>query len=499
MQDDAAFGTEVDGPSFDNAITAQVEGANAIRMFVYWNRIAPSPNSCTPPPDDVQQDTQSGPTQYNWAALDKEFANARATPRPGGLAQMGVFIVFGAAFPCWASADPARDTQCPIVGGVHMGCTLAMDMGAYKRMIGAVARRYGFAVSRWSPWNEPNLGKNGQNKLLPRTGYSDTPTQSGLIYRALWFSFKTEMDRLRGLGQPVGNAPIWFGETNGSVTTTPGNSVLEFLQAAACKYVPPASPPVSADPLYHSCAASNPAIAAEALSYHPYGSGTGFATGTPQDHLIKLDAYTAILQDFQGRGLITTPSYIAETEFGFNSSLLPGSAADQYTRQAAYINCADENAYKNTRNITVAQFQLQDEYNPNPTPENPLRHLGLRTAVQSGVGNGKPSYRSYQFPFTVFRRTSAPVGLEVWGQVRPNNAPGNQIVVFAVGGTYTKTLSVNSRGYFDAVLTDAPGGFAWRARTTDSAMMSRTASGTPTDPASCGPGWAGGDPGSGTR
>jgi hypothetical protein len=105
-------------------------------------------------------------------------------------------------------------------------------------------------------------------------------------------------------------------------------------------------------------------------------------------------------------------------------------------------------------------------------------YTGLRREANPGqVGTDKPALGAWRMPFTVER---LPDGrLEVWGAYRPRPAPASVTIVALAGGgvvTYLRTVPTAAQGYFRALLTDAPTGYSWQARS--GAFTSRVATGT---------------------
>jgi hypothetical protein len=469
MDDDFAFGGfPAGGPVPNDAVNdALALGVNRMRIFIYWNRVAPNPNSCTPPPAE----DQLNPDRYAFVAkgVQREFDLARG-PDPAH-PWFKIDVVLGGSFPCWASNSP---DLCP--PPTQQACNLRPNITRYRRFVNVVGQKYGFAVSRWSPWNEPNTSL--------RTGGADTPADRGLLYRNMWFSAKSELAQFS-------SAPFWFGETTSDINDAPGDPpngnhrpsrVIPFLDAAFCT-----ANQQSSDATYPSCTTSPQIVNAEAISFHPYGHGSGADDvnpaddpvpflGDPEEHrrqLVRYQSYRASVADLNPPR-ISQPSYIAETEFGFNTA--GGFMSERV--QAAYMNCAEESAWKTGSNLTTAQFELQDSGGVN---------TGLRRAASGMLGVPKESYAAYRLPFTVYR---LPDGrLEVWGVYRPANVPKPATVAiealrsdFSVA--FSTSVQTDSSGSFHAFLSGAPAGFSWWARV--GVVASRVANGT-----DCGANWQG--------
>jgi hypothetical protein len=125
--------------------------------------------------------------------------------------------------------------------------------------------------------------------------------------------------------------------------------------------------------------------------------------------------------------------------------------------------------------VGINQYLLQDGPARNAAD---TFYTGLRREANPGqVGTDKPALGAWRMPFTVER---LPDGrLEVWGAYRPRPAPASVTIVALAGGgvvTYLRTVPTAAQGYFRALLTDAPTGYSWQARS--GAFTSRVATGT---------------------
>jgi len=97
-----------------------------------------------------------------------------------------------------------------------------------------------------------------------------------------------------------------------------------------------------------------------------------------------------------------------------------------WARQAAYLNRAEQIAYRNPRVQSVAQFLLVDDGpNKNVSPRDP-RYWGstFQSGLVSGDGTRKPSFISYQRTLDVTRERGG--RLRIFGQLRPA-APGAKL------------------------------------------------------------------------
>jgi hypothetical protein len=137
-------------------------GAGGIRIFAHWNRATNSPafqtanDTCEPPPPAVLD----SPDSYNLGEVERQVQHAV----DNGLS---VTIAFDGPIPCWAQTDDIRTPganptgahECaPEASAPDAKCVYSPDVSRYKSFVGAVVTKVGVSVSRWSPWNEPNLG-----------------------------------------------------------------------------------------------------------------------------------------------------------------------------------------------------------------------------------------------------------------------------------------------------------------------------------------------------
>jgi hypothetical protein len=460
LQSDAAFGTNAAGDPAKNMDTALALGARSVRVFVTWKESAPSPSSCTVPPASVLDD----PNAYDFSRAETIMNNAHSR----GIA---IYVAFNGRFPCYASLEPAHCTNTPDT------CTWRPNAQLYRKFVHAFAVRYGYLINRWSPYNEPN----NKTFLAQDDGGNPPKRTAPVIYRALWFNARNEIRATTSTG-----APIFFGDVSGFQA--------DWVQDALCF-----TAVSSNDPAYPSCTSAPHVVDAEAIAFHPY------LNRKPDDrpltkNLQQIQAAGATLETAQSRGLITTPSYTTITESGvhyhacYTNDNLPGTHCDQSEgkpndageivgdvpaserRQAAWMNCVEENAYKDRHVTSITQYLLQDGPARNPDD---VFYTGLWREVNNGlVGPEKPALAAWRMPFTVKRLSDG--RLEVWGGYRPRPAPTSLTVVAVVSGggiDYQRTVSTAAQGYFDAFFTDAPTGYSWQVRAANG-LASRVANGT---------------------
>ena len=449
LQSEAAFGTTAAGDPAANMDTALALGARSVRVFAIWKESAPSPSSCTAPAASVLDD----PNAYDFSRAATIMNNAHSR----GIA---IYVAFGGPFPCYGSLEPSRCTADPA------NCTWRPNAQLYRKMVHAFAVRYGYLINRWSPYNEPN-----NKDFLAQTNASGQRT-APVIYRSLWFNARNEIRATTTTG-----APIFFGDVSGFQS--------DWVQDALCF-----TAVSSNDPAYPSCTAAPHVVDAEAIAFHPYLNDK---PDTPASkNLPQIQAAGTTLEGAQSRGLITTPSYTTITESGvhyhacYTNDNLQGQHCDPHDagqtgdvaaserRQAAWMNCVEQNAYNDRHVTSITQYLLQDGPARNPDD---VFYTGLRHEANPGqVGTDKPALAAWRMPFTVKR--AADGTLEVWGAYRPRSASPVPVTIRNVGtgATYSRTVNTAAQGYYHAFLAGAPTGFSGQAAA--NGFTSRVANGT---------------------
>ncbi|HEY3021563.1 MAG TPA: cellulase family glycosylhydrolase, partial [Solirubrobacteraceae bacterium] len=134
-------------------------GARSLRVILYWQDVAPSPNAARKPSFDA-----TDPAAYDWSRYD---------PVMTGAARRGwsVILTVTGPVPRWATAG-GRD---------HVTRPSAREFQAFMT---AVGKHYGSDINTWAIWNEPNhpdfLGPQYSAK-------GDRPLSPG-IYRHLFLA-----------------------------------------------------------------------------------------------------------------------------------------------------------------------------------------------------------------------------------------------------------------------------------------------------------------------
>jgi hypothetical protein len=435
-------------------------GANVIRVGVYWNQIAPDPNSRTRPSFNA-----SNPSSYpsaNWAPLDQLVNEARAD---------GIQVDFniGGGAPLWAT--PTGAPPCQPNGGWCYDSVFEPSASEYGQFVQAVGTRYP-SVHFWEIWNESNWGPS----LTPQYSNSNSsvPT-SAYVLRGLLDAGWNALHATGHGGDTIVDTSLSQDGSGGGVGETGTTPPLTFIRTLFCAnssfgHLTGADASAVGCPTttagYAQFQAAHPALfQASGVGVHPY------PYGGPPTHLDypspdgaefgEIPQMTATLDKLE-RLYSPSGSYkqlsAYNTEYGYRTR--PNDTQSAFTspdNAAAYINQAEYLSWKNPRIATYDQYELQDE-GWFPTG---LMFLPQTTACPGSVGCLKPSFYSYRFPVWL-PVTSTPPGhaVEVWGNARPSyfarldtGQPQTVLVQWAPGssGQFQTVASVpaSNLGYID--------------------------------------------------
>jgi len=402
----------------------QALGVQAIRMTMYWNDVAPSPDALRRPSFE-----QSNPGSYDWGAYGDLADDVHALG-------MRLLVDVTGPVPRWATKG-AKD---------HLTDPSATEYGAFMT---AVGRRFGPEASTFSIWNEPNLVKF----LAPQFAPGGRPI-SPALYRSLFFA---GYNGLRAAGV---RAPILAGETapvGNPITVAP----LRFLRGVLClnaHYRPDAR-----------CVR----LPADGWATHPYIRATfptaltGFgADDVPFGGIGRL---VTALNRAAAAGMVARHLPIYLTEFGVES--YPNTIGGvPLNLQSDYRSIAEYLAYRNPRVASFSQYLLTDSP---PMPGPPIDRYQFQTGLYLFAGHKpKPAYASFRLPLVV-RRSGSKVAL--WGLVRPDRAAhsAGTVTVLAANrsqSTYRVLLRARfgSSGYWTAASSYVAGRH-WEVRWTNGA------------------------------
>jgi Cellulase (glycosyl hydrolase family 5) len=347
-------------------------GVGWLRVVLYWNDVAPRPETPALPRFDERD-----PASYDWTRYDRIVDAARARG-------MRVLLTISGPVPRWATRH--RDD--------HVTRPSATRFGRFTE---AVARRYGGVAGAFSIWNEPNH----PDFLRPqwtRSRHGRVAT-SATLYREL---FRKGAAGLAAGG--AGRVPVLFGETAPRGT---GKVVhpLVFLRTALCL-----------DARWHKRRGCR-RVAADGYAHHAYTTRSGpyFVPPSRDDVTIGvLGRLNSALARAGRAGAVRKGLPIWLTEFGIQS--VPDTVwGVSETTQAEYRAISERTAYNNPRVVAFSQYLMRDD-DPIAASSPLLRYGGFESGLRHSDGGAKRAYDGFALPLVAVpgrRRTT------LWGIVRP--------------------------------------------------------------------------------
>jgi hypothetical protein len=407
-------------------------GAHALRVVLYWDEVAPDPDSRVKPQLDM-----SDPANYDWSKYQPVLDEAKAR---GWTVQ----VTASGPVPRWAT-NGARDQ------------VTRPSPNEFRMFMTALSKHFGDDVTRWAIWNEPNhpqfLGPQYDSKHRPA---------SPAIYRGLYAA------ALRGLADAGDTKPVLMGET---APTGTGKDVapLTFLRGALClndnyKKV-------------GGCAK----LRVDGYAHHAYTNRAGpqFKTTKPNDVMIGvLPRLVTALDKAAAAGVVNKKLPVYLTEFGIQSTPDP-IAGVSLQRQAEYRSYSERLAYYNPRVAAFSQYLLTDDL-PREGVPTALKYGGFESGLRTSAGKDKPSLEGFRLPL-VAKASGKSTKVVLWGIARPAKSSTKVTVqVHEVGHAWTTltTVTTNSRGEWTKSATRGDAKREWRVRWTDPA--GKTYTGPPT-------------------
>ena len=419
-------------------------GVDVIRVSVFWNIVAPAPDSSARPSFDA-----GDPAAYpalNWERYDQVVELAQ---------QRGIEVDFNFSPPAPRWASGSTDNQ----GFVGHFRPSASEFGQFVR---AVGRRYsggyvadGRTVPRvafWSLWNEPN----GPHFLAPQWDRS-----GGRAFEASAKIYRSLVDAGYGALSQTGHGgdTILVGETapKGVLGVGAGRSLrpLRFIRALYCvdqRLRPlrgsaagvqgcPRSNQTTAFPAAH------PALfRATGWGHHPYQLLLAPQVRSQFDSVSTADipSLTGTLDGafnaYRQRRRI--PIYF--DEYGYETNP-PATFGVSFGQQVAYLNQAEYMAYRNPRVRTYSQFLLRDNLASDLFQSGLITHNGVQ----------KPALAAYRTPIYIPATRSRDGRFLVWGLLRPGARAGVRAatVQFRPSGAGAfagvGTVTTGPRGYIE--------------------------------------------------
>jgi hypothetical protein len=409
-------------------------GADTIHTLAFWRSIAPAAGETTKPAGFDGSDPASYPAGQ-WDAYDDLVRSADARG-------LQVLLTPSGRIPFWASSS-----SCGRGPDARQNCK--PDIGEWEAFVTALGKRYSGSyrdenqgggilprISRWSFWNEANLGSWLRPQYIRRRGR--TVAYSPQLYRKLVVAGTKALKATgHGTDQILLGETAPIGRTTGGLSTRP-IAPLTFLRQVLCL--------TSSGRADRSGDCRNfRRLAVTGVSHHPYnrgGGGTARSSGKSNEVTVATSSRLSTLLSQAARARRITRSAASQiyfTEYGFQTKPPERFFGVSLTRQADYINEADYLAYRNSRVRAVAQYELEDE------PDANVFNTGLRFTD----GREKPSLAAYRLPIFADRRGSK---VRIWGQVRPADGATTVEIQAGKGNAFEAltNVAVNSpRGYFE--------------------------------------------------
>lgn len=395
-------------------------GADAIRVLVPWNMIAPPER-----PGDFQPTDPNDPN-YNFSFYDAVLLEIQKL-------DMKVLLTPTGPAPEWAAKPGSAGLSDP-------------DPNEFGSFVSALAKRYDGSFGGpggapvlpkadiWAIWNEPNLS----TFLEPQE--RDGRPYSPLLYRKLYLEAQ---DAILA-EQP--EAPILIGETaptGGERSIDP----LTFTRQTLCLNGDFEELP--------RCPQPDEEIEAVGWSTHPYPL-VGQAPFTPVTNpnfvtMSSLSALSLTLDGAAGADAIPSGFPIYITEFGVQSFPDPNGVSLQ--QQAAYIAIAEHFAYVDPRVVTFAQYLLRDDSPLNVPGEN---YGGFESGLRFYDGDKKPAHDAFRLPLAVQQLGGS---VSLWGIVQPYPHPTTVQIRFKNPGRPARnlqTVDTDEMGIYTTTYGDFP-------------------------------------------
>jgi hypothetical protein len=407
----------------------QALGVKALRVELYWHKVAPAPNSTKRPSFDA-----TNPASYNWDGYDALIVEATRLHWP-------VLLTVTSPVPKWATA-----------GHNDRYLVTRPDDRQFQEFMTAVGRHYGGLVAAYAIWNEPNHPAF----LRPQFNRNGTPA-SPRIYRGL-FQAGYEGLKAAGLSKPkmlMGEtAPVGYDKVNvrkeGSGALLHDVAPLAFLREALCLNT------------HYRKAGTCGMLPVYGYAHHAYTVGTPHYRPPEADDVTigVLSRLSSALDRAAAAHAIPGRVPIYLTEFGIQSK--PNVLGVSLAKQAEYDALAEKIAWANSRVAAFSQYLLRDDpLGGAPGSSVHGGFIGFQTGLETMSGGRKPLYFGFPVPLVVSKQGN---GFSLWGLVRPSEgATKVKVLVQPKGSRSYRTLKLvqtNSSGYW--TLRSSVQGSHWR-------------------------------------
>jgi hypothetical protein len=399
------------GPLTGSALDdARSEGADVVRVLVYWRDVVAAPDSTSKPPGDSGDPAWAGYAQpapgdpgKGWGKYDLVVAGIAARGMRAMLVPTGRFP--DGRVPRWASNARGKDGTDP-------------DPAEYGSFLKALARRYPGAAYV-GVWNEPN----SPFQLAPQVK-SAGPYTPGL-YRRLFAAGRAGLLAAGFRGRIlIGElAPRGTASTLGALAFTRQLLCLKRAKRGRLK-------------------ATCPPLRADGFALHPH---TGIdppwrAPFAKNDVTIgNLGALSRLLRQAALAGAINRLPLLL-TEYGVQTNPPDPTFGVSFSTQAEYLGIAEYLAWRNRGVAAWSQYLLRDDADVG----------GFQSGLRLRDGAAKPSFNAFRTPLVIRRSRRAPHRVSAWGEVRPTGSAHVQILRNA-GKRWlpaTPIFKTDRRGYF---------------------------------------------------
>ncbi len=391
--------------------TLQSLGVHALRVVMYWDDVAPSPNSASTPKVDL-----TNPANYAWGQYAALITAAQKLHWP-------VLLDVSGPVPKWATAT-------------HKDHVTRPDPLDFERFMTAVGKEFSSQIRLWAIWNEPNH----PFFLMPQFNANGTPA-SPLIYRALWQAGYAGLQNA-GVARPsvlIGDtAPTGYEHTVGAHDVAP----ITFLQDTLCLNT------------HYRKASTCSLLPAAGWAHHAYTipAGPTFQWSDPNDVAIgSLGRLTAALDAAARAGALPPGLPIYLTEFGWQTKPNNSGLAVSTANQAIFDAVSERIAYYNPRVAAFSQYLLRDDPVGGPPGSGVSGgYVGFQTGLEYLSGQPKPLFYGFRLPLVVTRQGG---GFSFWGLVRPATGATHVQVLVLYKGSHrsvdlARSVTTNSHGYW---------------------------------------------------
>ena len=410
-------------------------GVRALRVELYWSRVAPAPTSATRPNFNAKE-----PGSYDWSLYDPILTEAK---------RLGwkVLLTVTSPVPRWATSN----LKAPYI--------TRPDSQDFREFMTAVARHYNSDVSSYAIWSEPNHPAF----LAPQFNSNGSPA-SPRIYRGLYQAGYQGLQEA-GLAHPQ----VLFGET----APTGYDSVKSLLRIEKSKALVHDVAPLAflREALclnsHYRRVGSCSELPMSGYAEHAYTIAVPPSYKTPGADNVTIGVLSRLSNALNKAAAVHAlpaglPIYL--TEFGVQS--YPNKQLGvPVSVQAEYDAMAEQIAYNNGRVVAFSQYLLEDDpVGGAPGASANGGTVGFQTGLEYANGKPKPLYYAWPVPLVVSKRHH---GYSLWGLVRPAAGKATTVTVLVrrKGSSKYRTLRnvrTNSLGYW--TLSSSTPGSLWRVR-----------------------------------